>query len=152
MNIDRQDLYHGAALLQIIEKDHHGPVITKSPPGPYYNIWVGSARKGKESRYIYIKYVSKNSPPFRFVFSQQERDFLEEQFAGREPVFVVLVCGPKHVCVLNRYQYLELEYAPGRMTLVVETPPGGKMRVSRWGSKKKPTLVAHNDFPKDVLA
>jgi hypothetical protein len=151
MRIDKQDLYHGAALMQIIE--HSQAIIVKmSHKSSEYQISVATAPRGDENRYIYIKHVARNAEPFRFVFSKQERDFLEIELTRNAPVFVVLVCASSYVCVLNKKQYRELAAERGRMTLLVEAPPGGRMRVSRWGSEKKPLLVAHNAFPKEVVA
>lgn len=151
MRIDRQDLYHGAALMQISKNCQ--AIITKVKPKlSEYRISVATAPRGDENRYVYIKHVARNMEPFRFVFSKQERDFLDIELTRNAPVFVVLVCGSSYVCVLNKKQYRQLASERGRMTLLVEAPPGGKMRVWRYGSTAKPLLVAHNAFPNTVIA
>lgn len=150
MRIDRQDLYHGAALVQLVENGQ--AIIQKMQPSPYYRISVATAPKGEENRYIYIKYVSRNSEPFRFAFSDQERKFLDSELTRNAPVFVVLVCGSSYVCVLDKKQYRALSAGRGRLTIIVEAPPRGNMRVCRWGTEGKPLLVTHKAFPDLVLA
>ncbi|MCV7402181.1 hypothetical protein H7K24_18760 [Mycobacterium fragae] len=151
MKIDRQDLYHGAALLQIIE-DGRGPVISRMWPEPYYRVLVGIDGEKEDNRYLYIKYISRNLEPFRFSFTKHERKFLEDEFLERSgPVFIVLVCGTSYVCVLDAEQYSRLGRDPNRLVLQVETPERGRIRVKRWGERMRPLLVAHSAFPKNVL-
>jgi hypothetical protein len=151
MRIDKQDLYHGAALMQIVE--HSQAIIMKMKhKSSEYQVSVATAPRGEENRYIYIKHVARNVEPFRFVFSKQERDFLEIELTRNAPVFVVLVCGSSYICALSKKQYRDLAAARGPLTLLVEAPPGGSMRVRRFGSDKKPLLVAHNTFPKKVVS
>lgn len=151
VKIDRQDLYHGAALLQIIN-DRRGAIVSRIPPEPYYRVSVGTARRGQENRYLYLKYVSRNAEPFRFSFSNHERQFLETQFTRPDPVFIGLVCSSSYVCVLDEQQYSKLAVEPDRLILLIKTPERGKIRVQRWGTRMRPLLVSHSAFPNDVLS
>jgi hypothetical protein len=151
MKIDKQDLYHGAALLQIIESNED-VLINRVSGNPYYRILVAKARRGKEYRYLYIKYVSTNKEPFRFSFSKLERDFLNEQFARASPVFIALVCSQQYVCVLGKADFAKLSRDPNRLVLHVETPERGRIRVFNYEASNKPVLVAHTAFPKDIIS
>ncbi len=146
MKIDRQDLYHGAALLQIIEANKD-VLINRVSGNPYYRLLVA-----KEYRYLYIKYVSTNKEPFRFSFSKLERAFLKEQFSGPAPVFIALVCSRQYVCVLDKADFFKLSRDPNRLVLHIETPERGRMRVYNYEAGDKPVLVAHTAFPNRVIS
>lgn len=150
MKIGKQDLYQGAALLQVIKGAP--AVISYVGPEGYYRVSVGTARRGKENRYLYLKYVSRNREPFRFTFTNHEREFLENELTRPDPIFIVLVCGSSYVCVLDEEQYSKLAAYENRLVLLVETPERGKIRVQRWGQRMKPLLVAHSAFPNSVLS
>lgn len=152
MKIGRQDLYYGAALLQIIEAT---PAVIShiGPPEGYYRVLVGVDRETEDNRYLYLKYRSRNAEPFRFDFTNHEQQFLENEFTERSgPVFIVLVCGQSYVCVLDEEQYLRLAADQDRLVLQVETPERGKIRVKRWGERMRPLLVAHSAFPSSVVS
>lgn len=114
MKIDRKDLYHGAALLQIIEDRRHA-IVSRVPGAPYYSVSVGAARRGAENRYVYLKYVSSRREPFRFTFTSHERQFLQNESTRREPVFIALVCSASYVCVLDEEEYSKLAADPRRL-------------------------------------
>lgn len=150
MRIKKQDLYFGAALMQVIESSED--VLINRVSGNLYRLLVLSASKAKQYRFIYIKFVSPKKEPFRFDFTKLERTLLNERFRAKEPVFVVLVCSSEYVCVLDKAKFLKLSKDPHRLVLHVETPEVGRIRVYNHEASSKPVLVPHTAFPKDVLA
>jgi hypothetical protein len=94
--IEKQDFYHGAALIQLL--DHKSfKKIAKFEPGYLINdqIW------------ILMKYTTKNRSPWRFTFSQD--DVLRLRNARKDKsVFVTLICGGDGVCSLSLEQFNSL--------------------------------------------
>jgi hypothetical protein len=151
MKIDKKDLFHGAALLQIIEASPY-TMIGRIRNRPYYCVTAGNAPRGKENRFLYIKYVSSSREPFRFSFTELERRFLKRELKRPEPVFVALVCGSEFVCVLSRQEFEKLSASAHRMLLQVQTPERGKIRVYNLDVSSKPVLVSYTAYPKVILA
>lgn len=165
MRIDKNHLYHGAALLQIAEDSH----FTAINP-----IWLkkGVARNAyciNDKVAVYLKYASNPTPAYdEFVFNF-DRDHLAEleEIARLVPkIFLALVCvSARHICSLPYDDLLELvrgrrtrKEAPEDTYAVLVTAAEGRsfrayMNVPGVKKTKFGELtISRNNFPRTLFA
>lgn len=88
--IDKQDYYHGAAILQLL-RSVHAQNIKPHVDGYAVNDWA----------FIVIKYSTRNHSPWRFTLTPDEAQALSAPPKRRFRTFVALVCGGDGICVVN---------------------------------------------------
>jgi hypothetical protein len=147
MKIQEQDLYHGAALTQIVES---GQFTALNRDGQKYGLYVVN-----HNRRLLIKHrtAAGKQGRYRFTFSVAELDTLQQHAATNGTrIFVALVCGQRVICCLSVVELatmIDLD-SEKQQWVLVEAPEGKKMRTR--GSLGDGPLVAAKDFPAKVLA
>jgi len=86
--IDKQNYYHGAALIEILEHANCKQ-ISKFDTGFAVNGNI----------FIFLKYTTKHRSPWRFTFSQSDIEYLDS-LKGKS-IFIALVCGGDGICSIK---------------------------------------------------
>jgi hypothetical protein len=95
--IDKQDFYHGAAVLKLIE-DARCISIQK----------IGIGYRVNQLALAYVKYTTKTKSPWRFTFGLDELRVLNELATDYEEIVVALVCGGDGICAVTLIELFEL--------------------------------------------
>src|ERR1039458_7893664 len=95
--IDKQEFYHGAALIRVID-DRRCQSITKSDLGFVVN---GNA-------FIYLKYRTKGRTPWRFQFGNDEVVYLNSVADKYPRILIAFICGGDGICGVTWLQAVEL--------------------------------------------
>lgn len=142
MKIQEQDVYHGSALMQIVEHPSF-KALNRAARG--YGHYLVNA-----DRQVFVKYRKRS--PWQFVFAADELSSLSAAASGDTRVFVCLVCGQKTICALNADEMDQIidVTAGTQQSIRVEAPEGASCRVSGSRGKLKRT-VPHNSFPKKIF-
>lgn len=105
--IDKQEFYHGAAIVRLLE-DKRCHNIGKHEFGYIVNNDV----------YIFLKYRTKSRSPWTFCFSREENRRLNEQANAFKKIIIVLICGGDGICaILLQDAETILGYKEGRITV-----------------------------------
>jgi hypothetical protein len=88
--IDKQEFYHGAAILRVVS-DPHCESICKSEGGLLINDQV----------FVYLKYRTKARTPWNFVFATEETGQLNSAESKYSKAVVGLICGGDGICGLT---------------------------------------------------
>ncbi|MFM8275302.1 MAG: hypothetical protein ACKODX_23620 [Gemmata sp.] len=144
MKVQQKDLYHGAALTQLVEHDSF-KALNKAD-GKYGHYQVNTDRR------LIVKLTEKAAAPWSFTFQPDDLDTLRADIASGFQTFVVLVCGKTTVCLLEHADFATLIdlNATGQQWIKVEMPKAS-MRV-RGSAGELKRAVKHNAFPADVFA
>ena len=95
--IDKQDFYHGAALVKVIE-DKRCLRIEKCDCGYVVN----------EKKFLYLKYKTDTRTPWSFVYRDTEVRRLRDIVDAGFDLIVVMVCGGDGICAVDGGVALEL--------------------------------------------
>ncbi|ADG07583.1 hypothetical protein Btus_2952 [Kyrpidia tusciae DSM 2912] len=137
------DLYHGAALNQIV-KDERFASVNKYP-------------EASQSEYIinhdiglYLKYRSNDSSPWQFTFNHEQHQQLRRLVQRCSKTYLGFICGTDGCCCVPYQTFVTLipegTLAEGTsLNIEVSRDPGGSYRVHR-GYKKFSVPV--NAFPR----
>src|SRR5688572_18162481 len=139
MKIQEQDVYHGPALMQIVE---HQSFKALNRASTYYGHYLVNT-----DRQVFVKYRKTNRSPWQFIFAPDELAAISRAMSGDGSVFVCLVCGHITICALNSDEMLQLMdfTSTSQQSIRVEVPPGGSCHVSGSKGKLKRT-VPHKSF------
>jgi hypothetical protein len=88
--IDKQEFYHGAAIVRLLESPHCQRV-RKHDPGYTVN----------DHTFIFLKYSSKSRSPWRFSFSRDEAERLNFLTSSYRKIVVALICGGDGICAIT---------------------------------------------------
>lgn len=144
MKVQQKDLYHGAALTQLVEHDSF-KALNKAD-GKYGHYLVNTDRR------LMVKLTEKADDPWSFTFQPDDLATLRADIASGFKTFIVLVCGKSTVCLLEHADFaavMDLN-APGQQWIRVEIPKAS-MRV-RGSAGELKRAIKHNAFPTDVFA
>lgn len=144
MKIQEQDVYHGPALMQIVEHSSFKALNRASSRYGHYLV--------NTDRQVFTKYRKTKRSPWQFVFTPDELSALSRAISGGGRVFVCLVCGHTTICALNADELAQVidVTAGSQQSIRVEVPQGGSCHVSGSKGKLKRT-VPHNSFPDKVF-
>ncbi|MEK6622390.1 MAG: hypothetical protein AABY74_10755 [Planctomycetota bacterium] len=87
--IDKQEFYHGAALVRLLDDDRCIEV-KKHSTGYIINNDV----------MVLLKYSTRNRTPWRFTFTLDEMINIETLRKGENKIVIVLVCGGDGICAI----------------------------------------------------
>jgi len=144
MKIRNKELYHGAALLRIVEDKSF--TALNSVRGEYGHYLLNA------DRHLFVKVTTKAAPPWQFSYNRDDIAKIA-RVLGSGKVFICLVCGRMAVCALNQaeMQHLLQMSAANQQWIRVQSPKGGSCHMSGSNGKLK-RAIARNAFPKKVLA
>lgn len=145
MKIQEQDIYHGAALTQIVEHKSFKALNRGSEKYGHYLV--------NTNRHVFAKYRKTKRSPWVFQFNAHDVQALRDTPEAAEHVFLCLICGRSTVCALTRdeiEQLIDLSQHNSAQSIRVEVPKGGSCHVSGSVGSLKQT-VPHNSFPDKIF-
>ena len=148
MKIQEKDLFHGAALTQIVEHKSLKALNVASPKYGHYLV--------NTDREVFVKYRKSARAPFIFTFQPEEVRALYDALTTVPlpgQVILCLVCGQTTVCALSSMEFsrvLDLSNPPVQQSVRVDIPSGGSCHVSGTKGQLK-RAVTHNSFPDKVF-
>lgn len=161
MKIDKDQLYHGAALIQIAEHEKFTAINSLYLKEERYN---NSFRVNTDIA-VYLKYATNPKKPYneyQFNFKSDHLSDLKEISHHCSCVYIVLVCvGASEICCISYGQLNDLvklrrgaKGAPEEQYTILVTAPHNKslrVYVNAPGEKKKiigeELVIARGDFP-----
>jgi len=145
MQIQEQDIFHGAALTQIVE--HKSFKALNRATAKYGHYLVNT------DRHVFVKYRKPNRSPWQHTLSEDDIAGISAEITNGHAVFLCLVCGTTTVCALNSTEIgTILDLGGSRQQWIrIEIPKGGSCHVSGSKGKLKRT-VPHNSFPEKIFA
>jgi hypothetical protein len=146
MKIQEKDLFHGAALTQIVEHKSFKALNRATTKYGHYLV--------NTDRHVFVKYRKPNKSPWQHTFSDDEVAAIAAEIEKGHAVFLCLVCGNTTICALNTSEIqtlLNVNASSGQQWIRVDIPKGGSCRVSGSNGDLERT-VPHNSFPKKVFA
>jgi len=87
--IDKQEYYHGAALIRLLE-DSRCASVKKHSAGYVIN----------GEGIVLLKYSTRNRTPWRFSFTLDEMISIENLHKGMDKLVIALVCGGDGICAI----------------------------------------------------
>lgn len=146
MKIDNKDLFHGAALTQIVE--HPSFKALNKADAKYGHYQVNADRR------LLVKHSEKTGTSWQFTFAVDDLSTLQSDISSAFTTFVVLVCSKQTICVLTKVQFSQLIdlSSTAQQWIRVNIPKvGASMHITGSQANLKNT-VAHNSFPANVFA
>ena len=145
MKVQQQDLFHGAALTQIVEHPSFKALNRASAKYGHYLV--------NTDRQVFVKYRTNEKPPWQHTVQPDELVALSSAIESTDHVFLCLVCGPVTVCALDREQINALVdvTSPTAQWIRVDVPPAGSCHLSGSQGKLKRT-IPHKAFPDGIFA
>lgn len=144
MKIQEKDIYHGAALTQIVEHSSFKALNRASEKYGHYLV--------NTDHHVLVKYRKLTRSPYVFTFQPDEINHLAATLDSQDNVFFCFVCGKETVCALEKSEILTVLNPTSSVTQFVriEIPKGGSCHVSG-SAGKLPRTVPHNSFPDKVF-
>lgn len=87
--IDKQEFYHGAAILRILE-DVRCQSVQKHDFGYQIN----------ERIFVFLKYTTKSRSPWQFTFSREDVGRLSSLVSSYRKIVIALICGGDGICAV----------------------------------------------------
>lgn len=144
MKIQEQDLYHGAALTQIVEHPSFKALNRASTKYGHYLV--------NTDRQVFVKYRKAKKSPWSFTLQPAEVRAIASTITARNTVLLCLVCGNSTICALTVPEIkrvIDID-SKTQQWISVEVPQDASCRVSGTNGKLKKT-VSHNSFPNKVF-
>lgn len=145
MKIQQQDMYHGAALMQVIE-DPRFKALNKAVDGKYGHYVLNNDTR------LFVKYSTGSGPEYRFSLSPDDIDAMKKDGASGHRVFGVFVCGDATICAVesdDMWNVVE-ENPTTNQQVWIAAEPGKSMRFGR-GRYELTRTIPHNGYPAVVL-
>ena len=144
MKVQEKDIYHGAALTQIVEHPSFKALNRASPKYGHYLV--------NTDRQVFVKYRTKRASPWQFTFQPDELSALSEAFDSGDKVYLCLVCDGATVCALNKREIARVVdvAADDPQYIRVQVPRGGRCHVNG-SAGALGRAVPHNAFPEKVF-
>ena len=95
--IEKEDFYHGAAIMRLIDYGH---------PLSFAKHDIGY--RVNETTFLYLKYTTKSRSPWRFTFSQEEINRLRTLSETHRRVIVAFICGGDGVCAITAEELFQI--------------------------------------------
>jgi hypothetical protein len=144
MKIQQHDLFHGAALTQIVKHESFKALNRASAKLGHYLI--------NTNREVYTKYRTEDAGPWHHNLHPDQLAAIAESLRGPHRVFLCLVCGPVTICCLDEEEIAALidTSSSSQQSVKVEVPPAGSCHVSgNLGSLSH--TIPHTSFPNKVF-
>ena len=95
--IDKQEFYHGVAIIRLLE-DGHCQKVRKHDFGYTVNDEV----------FVFLKYSTKSRSPWRFTFRSDEVERLNSLASSFRRIALALICGGDGICAISWRKAVEL--------------------------------------------
>jgi hypothetical protein len=145
LKVQIQDVYHGPALMQIVE--HNSFKALNKADEKYGHYLVNTDTR------LWFKYASASVGPWQFTFQPSDLGALRADIALHGATYVVLACGHHSICCLGHDEIRELVDldSASAQWIKVDAPPGKQMRVIGSRNSKSPVLAPHSRFPNCIF-
>lgn len=144
MKIQQKDLFHGAALTQLVEHDSFKALNKADTKYGHYLV--------NTDRRLMVKLTEKATPPWQFTFQSDDLTTLRADIASGFKTYVVLVCGTKTICLLEEADFATIIDLTSHSAQWIRVEiPKSSMRV-RGSAGGLTRAIKHNAFPEDVFA
>jgi hypothetical protein len=147
VRIQKKDLYHGAALTQIVEHPSFKALNKLDKKYGHYSLNHGCRVLMKLATTMTVR------GEWQFTFDTSDLSTLERDYEQDDCTFVALVCGQVSVCLLDQKamsRLVDLRRTSGQVVFVT-IPPSGSQRV-RGSLGGLGHTVPHNAFPNRLFA
>jgi len=143
MKTQKKDMYHGAALTQLVE--HESFKALNKVDSKYGHYLVNTDRR------LIVKWTEKDSSPWQFTFQLDDLVTLRADISSKFKTFIVLVCGQLTVCLLEQTDYTAIiDLNEDKQQWIKVEIPKASMRIR--GSKGAlKHAIKHNAFPEGVF-
>lgn len=166
MKIHDDHMYHGAALIQVAENKQFTAINSLKIGRTLHT----NAYKINDKIGLFLKYASKKTKPhdeYKFTFTKQHLDDLEQIHKVNPEIFIAMVCvADREICCLSYGKLSKLVKSrkdkkgknEEQYTILVTLPPKKSMRVNinTPGKKNKmlgkPIIVKRNMFPNKIFS
>ena len=152
MKIQDKDIYHGAALTQIVE--HSSFTAINKVPGKYGHYVVN------HDIHLFVKIAKdsmKNSTKgddkqiWQFTFNESDLQSIRDEIAPNQKLFVGLVCGQDTICGLSIEQLEQLRDVTAQESQWVKVEHTSKKSIQVRGQREDlDKKIPHNSFP-DIM-
>jgi len=144
MKIQEQDIYHGPALMHVVEHPSFKALNKASKVYGHYLI--------NTDRHLFVKYSTKKKSPWQFTFNPIDFKAMVSNNIKGAKVYIALVCGRSTICALTISELNDIVdlTAKSVQTVTVKVPSGGSCHVHGSDGELK-NAVAHNAFPTKVF-
>lgn len=145
MKIQEHDLFHGAALTQIVQHPSFKALNKLDSKFGHYRINADIC--------ILVKYRKNGESPWQFILNNSEIETLKSDYESDDNLFLCLVCAESTICAINKEQINQLVdlSASGQQWIRVEVPVGGSIWLKgSLGSIKG--CIAHKNFPENLFS
>lgn len=95
--IDKQEFYHGVAIIRLLESAHC-QTVHKHSLG--YTVNNGT--------FVFLKYSTKSRSPWRFSFGREETERMNSLASSFRKIVIALVCGGDGICAITWREAAEL--------------------------------------------
>jgi hypothetical protein len=144
MKIQDQDVYHGAALTQVVQHDSFKALNRASEKYGHYLV--------NKDHHMFVKYRTNRKSPWSFTLQADELAAIQAEIKGKKFVFLCLVCGYSTICALTQEELVntvDVESSSSQWVRVT-VPKGGSCRVTgSVGTLSK--VIPHNSFPDKIF-
>jgi hypothetical protein len=145
MKIQPKDLFHGAALAQVVED---GSFTALNKVDDKYGHYLVNA-----DRRLFVKYATSARSPWRFTINPDDILEIRRDIRNSGNTFLCLVCAKETICCLDQEEIetlIDLQDTRPQ-SLKVHVPRRGSLRVSGPGRRALAHTIPHNAFPAKIL-
>ncbi len=144
MKIQNKDLFHGAALTQIVEHPLFTALNKADEKYGHYQI--------NHNKRLLVKHTGKDDSPWSFTLQPDDINTVVADISSDQESFLCLICGKTTVCILSTEEFEQIVDINGATPqwIKVECPPRSGMRVSGSAGTLQ-SVIAHNEFPKKLF-
>lgn len=147
MKIQLQHIYHGPALMQIVE--HSSFKALNKADATYGHYLVNNDKR------LWLKYSTSKKGPWLFTFSPADLGALRGDLLMKNvDTFIVLACGHHTIACLDQPTFsalIDVNATASQPWIKVTARTGKQLRVNGSTSPTTPTLIAHNAFPNCIF-
>ncbi len=145
MKVKKKDLFHGAALTQIVEDPRFTALNKADEKYGHYQV--------NHNKRLLVKHASNDEAPWIFTIQPDDIDTVVADISSDQDSFLCLVCGQTTICILTTEEFETVVDTSGTapQRIKVECPPASGMRVS--GSNgSMDSVIPHNAFPRKIFS
>lgn len=137
MKLEKQDFYHGCAIIQLLD-DTRLNLLKKHKHGYLAN-----------DAFIFLKYSTRNRDPWQFTFSVDDLKHLHMVVPFHRNMLVAMICGGDGICATN-WSNIESLVGANAGQVIVRRKFGGQydLHGSRSDMQRK---IPRNDWPDIVF-
>jgi hypothetical protein len=144
MKTQQKDYYHGAPLTQIVEHKSFTALNKVDKKYGHYKI--------NDNIRLMVKIATVNSPSsnkdrWKFTFSEDDFDVLENDMKSEDKFFICFVCGETTICLLNHSDINQILDFSNKKPQSIHVEKRGSLWLTGPCKRKLDRAIPHKDFP-----